>query len=380
MPTFKSSPQYEHGSPESLGVLLVNLGTPEEPTPSAVRRFLRQFLSDPRVVEIPRAIWLPILYGFILPFRPSRSAHAYQKIWTEDGSPLLLISEDITRSLQEKLTQRFAGPVHAALGMSYGNPSIPAALDQLHAQGARRIVVLPLYPQYSATTTAPVFDTTTEALGELRWIPELRFINNYHDSPGYVAALAASVTDYWEQNGRGDKLLLSFHGVPRHTLEAGDPYHCQCLKTARLLVASLELEDDDWQLAFQSRLGRGEWLQPYADATIADIGRKGLGRLDVLCPGFAADCLETLEETAIQNRDIFRESGGGDHARSESAVAVRHYIPALNARDDHVAFLARLVEKHAGGWPESSPDWSESEAARERDRSRERALATGATR
>ena len=283
---------------------------------------------------------------------------------------MLRISEDIAQSLQDKLTQRFAGPVHAVLGMSYGSPSIPAALDQLHAEGARRIVVLPLYPQYSGTTTGSVFDATTAALGARRWVPELRFINNYHDAPGYVAALAASVTDYWEQNGRGDKLLLSLHGLPRHTLDAGDPYHCQCLKTARLLATSLELEDDYWQIAFQSRLGRGKWLQPYADATIADLGRSGLGRLDVLCPGFAADCLETLEETAMQNRDIFRAAGGGD----------LHYIPALNARDDHVAFLARLVEKHAGGWLESSPDWSESEAARERDRSRERALAAGAER
>jgi ferrochelatase len=370
MPTFQPSPPYEHGSPESLGVLLVNLGTPDDPTPGAVRRFLREFLSDPRVVEIPRLAWLPILYGFILPFRPSRSAEAYQKIWTDEGSPLLLISQDINRSLQAKLTQRFAGPVRTALGMSYGNPSIPAALEQLDAEGVRRIVVLPLYPQYSGTTTASVFEAITSALATRRWVPELRFINSYHDAPGYIAALAASVTDYWEQHGRGDKLLLSFHGVPRRTLDAGDPYHCQCLKTARLLAASLELEDDYWQIVFQSRLGRAEWLQPYADATIAALGRDGLGRLDVLCPGFATDCLETLEETAMQNRDIFRAAGGGD----------LHYIPALNARDDHVAFLARLIEKHAGGWPESSPDWSESEAARERDRSRGRALAAGAER
>lgn len=370
MPTFQSSPKYEHGSPESLGVLLVNLGTPDAPTPQAVRRYLRQFLSDPRVVEIPRPIWLPILYGFVLPFRPSRSAHAYRKIWTEDGSPLLRISSDICHSLQHKLSQRFAGPVRVVLGMTYGNPSIPEALQQLYAEGTRRLVVLPLYPQYSGTTTASVFEVTTEALARRRWIPELRFISHYHDAPGYIAALAASVTDYWERNGRGDKLLLSFHGVPKRTLDAGDPYHCQCLKTARLLVESLDLEDDAWLLAFQSRLGRAEWLKPYADATIAELGRGGLGRLDVICPGFAADCLETLEETALQNRDIFRDAGGGE----------LHYIPALNVRDDHVEFLARLVEKHAGGWPESSPDWSESEAARSRDRSRERAIAAGAER
>ncbi|MCK5325415.1 MAG: ferrochelatase [Woeseiaceae bacterium] len=370
MPTFQSSPPYEHGSPDSLGVLLVNLGTPDQPTPGAVRRYLREFLSDPRVVELPRALWLLALYGVVLPFRPLRSAHAYQKIWTDQGSPLLRISEDIASALQEKLSQRFAGPVHAALGMSYGSPSIPTALDRLYAEGAKRIVVLPLYPQYSSTTTGSVFDATTAMLSKRRWVPELRFINHYHDSPGYIAALAASVTDHWEQHGRGDKLLLSFHGIPKQTLINGDPYHCQCLKTARLLANSLQLDDEDWLLAFQSRLGRGEWLRPYADETIAELGRNGLGHLDVLCPGFAADCLETLEETAMQNRDIFHESGGGD----------LRYIPALNARDDHVAFLARLIEKHAGGWPESSPDWSESEAARERDRSRERALTAGAER
>jgi ferrochelatase len=370
MPTFESSPQYEHGSPETLGVLLANLGTPDAPTTGAVRRYLRQFLSDPRVVEIPRSIWLPILYGFILPFRPSRSAHAYQKIWTDEGSPLLCISEDIGRSLQDKLSQRFTGPVRVALGMTYGEPSIPSALEKLYAEGASRIVVLPLYPQYSGTTTAPVFEATTGALARRRWIPEVRFIAQYHDAPGYISALAASVTEFWQQNGRGDQLLLSFHGIPRRTLDAGDPYHCQCLKTARLLAESLNLGEDDWRLAFQSRLGRAEWLKPYADETIAELGRGGLGRLDVLCPGFAADCLETLEETAMQNRDIFREAGGGD----------LHYIPALNARDDHVAFLARLIEKHAGGWPESSPDWSESEDARERERSRDRAIAAGARR
>jgi len=370
MPNFESSPAYDHGSPESLGVLVINLGTPDDPSPAAVRRYLRQFLSDPRVVEIPRPVWWLILYGFILPFRPRRSAEAYRKIWTDDGSPLLLISRDIVRSLQDRLSQRFAGPVHAVLGMSYGSPSIGDALGRLYDEGARRILVLPLYPQYSGTTTASVFDAVTAALSRRRWVPELRFINHYHDAPGYVAALAASVREFWERHGRGDKLLLSFHGVPRRTLQNGDPYHCQCMKTARLLKAALELSDDECLVAFQSRLGRAEWLRPYADETIAGLGRGGLRRLDVLCPGFAADCLETLEETAIRNRELFEKSGGGE----------LHYIPALNARDDHVAFLARLVEKHAGGWPESSTDASESEAARERDRSRERALAMGADR
>jgi ferrochelatase len=370
MPNFQSTPTYEHGSPESLGVLVVNLGTPDDPSPAAVRRYLREFLSDPRVVEIPRPVWLMILYGFILPFRPRRSAEAYEKIWTDEGSPLLRISEDITRSLQDRLEHGFAGPVHAELGMSYGKPSIAAALDRLYERGARRILLLPLYPQYSGTTTGSVFDAVTAALSRRRWVPELRFVNHYHDAPGYIAALAASVRDYWEQHGRGGKLLLSFHGVPRQTLLKGDPYHCQCQKTARLLADALELSADGCQVAFQSRLGKAEWLKPYADETIAELGRGGLERLDVLCPGFAADCLETLEETAMQNRDIFRDAGGGD----------LHYIPALNARDDHVAFLARLVAKHSGGWPESSPDWNGSEAAAERKRSRERALAMGADR
>ena len=368
MPTYQSSPPYAHGSPDSLGLLVVNLGTPDEPTAPAVRRYLRQFLSDPRVVEIPRPIWLPILYGAILPFRPSRSAEAYRKIWTEDGSPLLTISADIADSLQAKLSQRFAAPVATALGMSYGSPSIESALEQLWKHGARRIIVLPLYPQYSGTTTASVFDAVTAALSRRRWVPELRFINHYHDAPGYIAALAASVSEYWEQNGRGEQFLMSFHGIPKQTLLNGDPYHCQCLKTARLLADALDLNDTEYTVVFQSRLGRAEWLKPYADETIRQLGKSGSERVDVVCPGFAADCLETLEETAIQNREIFREAGGGD----------LHYIPALNARDDHVAFLARLVEKHASGWPEFSHDWSESENARQRDRSRERALAAGA--
>jgi protoporphyrin/coproporphyrin ferrochelatase len=252
--------------------------------------------------------------------------------------------------------------------MSYGKPSLRAALDEIHAAGARRIIVLPLYPQYSSTTTASVFDAVTALLGKRRWVPELRFINHYHDAPGYIAALTSSIRDYWDQNGRGEKLLFSFHGLPKQTLLDGDPYHCQCLTTARLTARSLELGDADWTVAFQSRVGRAEWLRPYTDEIIAELGKNKVQRLDVVCPGFAADCLETLEEIAIRNAALFLQSGGGS----------LHYIPALNARDDHVAFLCRLVEKHVGGWPESSTDWSASEDARERDRSKQRALAMGA--
>jgi ferrochelatase len=369
MPTFQSTPQYEHGFPESLGVLLVNLGTPDAPTPAAVRRFLKQFLSDPRVIEVPRLLWWIILHGYILRVRPARSASVYQKIWTEHGSPLLLHSRDIANAVEQQLTARISGTVNVELGMSYGEPSIAAALDRLNEQGAQRIVCLPLYPQYSGTTTASVFDAVSAELSRRRWVPEFRFISHYHDARGYIAAQAQNIREYREQNGRGEKLLFSFHGVPRDTLLQGDPYHCQCQKTARLIAESLELTDDEWLVTFQSRVGRAEWLRPYTDETVAGLGREGTSRLDLVCPGFAADCLETLEEIAMQNAEIFSAAGGG----------TLNYIPALNARDDHVAFLTRLIEKHIGGWPESSPDWSASEVAREQDKSRQRALAMGAS-
>jgi ferrochelatase len=254
--------------------------------------------------------------------------------------------------------------------MSYGQPSIDSALDELYASGARRIVLLPMYPQYSGTTSASVFDAVSRALSTRRWVPEFRFISHYHDAPGYIAANAANIREYWDQHGRGSKLMFSFHGLPRKNLLDGDPYHCQCQKTARLIAASLELDDDDWVIAFQSRVGREEWLRPYADETIADLGKNGTTRIDVVCPGFAADCLETLEEIAMQNGDLFSRSGGGS----------LHYIPALNARDDHVDFLGRLIERHASGWPETSADWSASEAARDQENSRQRALELGAER
>ncbi|MDH3613527.1 MAG: ferrochelatase [Gammaproteobacteria bacterium] len=369
MPTFQSSPQYEHGLPESLGVLIVNLGTPDAPTPAAVRRYLGQFLSDPRVVELPRPLWWIILHGFILRVRPSRSAEAYQKIWTEDGSPLLLHSQDIASAIGQQLSARFSGSVNVELGMCYGSPSIETALSRLYEQGARRIVCLPLYPQYSGTTSGSVFDLVTAALSRRRWVPEFRFINHYHDARGYIAAQAQNIREYWDEHGRGNKLLFSFHGLPQDNLLKGDPYHCQCQKTARLVAESLELADDEWLISFQSRVGRAEWLRPYTDETVIELGSKGTQQLDVVCPGFAADCLETLEEIAMQNAKFFVDSGGGS----------LNYIAALNARDDHIAFLTRLIEKHVGGWPESSTDWSASEAAREQDKSRERALAMGAS-
>lgn len=359
MPTYQSTPAFEHGASESVGILLVNLGTPEAPTAPAVRRFLKQFLSDPRVIEYPRWLWWLILNGVILRIRPSRSAAAYRKIWTDEGSPLMLFSVDIARRLQAALDQQLPGATHVALAMSYGEPSVDTAIDRLLENGARRLLVLPLYPQYSGTTTASVIDAVARKFNRLRWVPEVRFINQYHDEPGYIAALAASIREFWKENGRGTLLMFSFHGVPRQTLLDGDPYHCQCQKTARLVSEALELGDDEWVLSFQSRVGREEWLRPYTDETIEKLAGQGLSRLDVVCPGFSTDCLETLEEIAMQNAELFLSSGG----------EVLHYIPALNARDDHVSFLTDLVEKNLGGWPLSFPDQPDS---------RQRALTMGA--
>jgi ferrochelatase len=368
MPKYNSNPQYEHGLPESLGVLLVNLGTPDDATPDAVRRYLRQFLSDPRVVELPRVIWLPILHGYILRTRPARSARAYSKIWTDQGSPLLLHTRDIASSVQEILSVRLSGAVNVEIAMSYGSPSISSALDKMHAQCVRRLVVLPLYPQYSGTTTGSVFEAVTAELARRRWIPEMRFINHYHDAPGYVSALAASVRDFWDMRGRGQRLLMSFHGVPQRTLLSGDPYHCHCQKTARLLAEALELADNEWQVSFQSRVGREQWLKPYTDETLRQWGHDALGDIDVICPGFAADCLETLEEIEMQNAELFSASGGGE----------LRYIPSLNARDDHVSFLSRTIEKHVAGWPEASTEWNLSEASRQLEKSLQRARNMGA--
>jgi ferrochelatase len=368
MPPFQSSPEYEHGLPEAMGVLLVNLGSPDAPTKDAVRRYLRQFLSDPRVVEIPRLIWLPILHGYILRTRPAKTAKAYQKIWTEHGSPLLLHCGHVAEAIQEKLSSRLSGAIHVELAMSYGQPSIESALKNLHSQFVRRIVVLPMYPQYSGSTTGSVFEAVSKALARRRWVPELRFVNHYHDANGYIAALTSSIRNYRELHGSGEKLLFSFHGIPEKMLLDGDPYHCQCHKTARLVSESLELADDEWDVSFQSRLGRAKWLQPYTDATLEKWGKERTGIIDVISPGFSVDCLETLEEIEIRYNKLYRDAGGGD----------LHYVPALNAREDHIGFLSRLIEKNVAGWPESSTDWSVSEAARKLEKSRQRAAAMGA--
>ncbi|HET6725424.1 MAG TPA: ferrochelatase [Gammaproteobacteria bacterium] len=329
------NPSPEGRGTNKTGILLANLGTPDAPTPRAVRRYLREFLSDPRVVELPRIAWWPILYGFILPLRPRRSAAAYAKIWQPEGSPLLINSELQRDALQAHLDAHGLRAT-VALGMRYGSPSIDVALDELRRGGCRRIVVLPLYPQFSATTTASTFDGVSRALRGWRALPALSFINSYYDRPGYIDALAATVREFRAANGSGEKLLMSFHGLPQANVDAGDPYERQCRETGFRLAAALDLADDDWQISFQSRLGAAAWLKPYTADTVRAWGRSGIKTIDVICPGFAADCLETLEEIAIRNGEYFREAGG------ESL----RYVPALNARDDHIKFLSDMLASY----------------------------------
>jgi ferrochelatase len=342
MTKFKGSPSFSHEQPDSTGILLVNLGTPDEPTAAAVRRYLAEFLSDQRVVEIPKPIWQLILHGIILPLRPKKVAHAYQQIWQESGSPLLSNTLSQAAALETPLSEKFKGPVNIAVAMRYGNPPIASGLNELKKAGARRIIVLPLYPQYSATTSATVFDAVADELKTWRWIPDVRFISHYPDHDLYISALANSIQQHQAEHGVPDKLLFSFHGLPKRNLELGDPYYCECQKTARLLVEQLGLKEEQYQVCFQSRFGKAEWLQPYTDKTLEAWGKQGIEHVQVICPGFAADCLETLEEIDMQNRDTFLESGGKQFS----------YIPALNDNADHIQLLEQLILQHAGTWVE----------------------------
>jgi ferrochelatase len=367
MTVFKGE-AYIHGSEETIGVLLANLGTPDEPTPQALRRYLAEFLWDPRIVEMSRPLWWLALHGIILRVRPRRSAESYKKVWTEEGSPLLSISMRQAIALQDRLEERFSAPVKVELGMRYGNPSIAEALERLHKINATRVVVLPLYPQYSATTTASTFDAIADELKQWRRVPELRFINSYHDELGYISALAASVREQWDKTGQAEKLLFSFHGTPKRYFLSGDPYFCLCQKTARLVAEQLGLDENAWQVSYQSLFGREEWLKPYTSDVLEEWGGHGLAHLDVICPGFSVDCLETLEEIAMENKEVFEEAGGGKF----------HYIPALNDRTDHVDMMANLVQKHTQGWPGTTSDWDRHAMTRELTESRHRALAMGA--
>ena len=368
--SFQGSDHHAHGAQSGIGILLTNLGTPDAPTTEAVRRYLAEFLWDPRVVDMNRALWWCVLHGVILRFRPARSAHAYQKIWTEQGSPLLTLARRQAAALQTALRQRLPGPVTVALGMRYGNPSIASALQQLREQNVQRLLVLPLYPQYSASTTAATFDAVSDELKTWRWLPELRMVSHYHDDAGYIAALADSIQQAWRERPPSERLLFSFHGIPQRFFMQGDPYHCECLKTARLVAEKLQLAPDRWYVAFQSRFGREPWLQPYADHTLRQWASEGIKSVDVVCPGFSADCLETLEEVALVNRDIFIDAGGHEY----------HYIPALNDNAPHITALCDLLQRHLGGWLEADPAWQAAQSTIENETSRQRALALGAPR
>lgn len=334
---YLTEPQPRQGTLARSAVLLINLGTPDSPTPRAVRRYLRQFLSDPRVIEIPGVLWLPILYAFVLTTRPRQSARKYASIWYPEGSPLRVHTERQARLLGERL-----GPqVRVEFAMRYGGPSIPGMLARLKSEGCERVLLFPLYPQYAASTTASALDHATEFLRRTRNVPEIRLVKEFHDHPAYIAALAGLVREHWRRSGRPDKLIMSFHGLPRYTLARGDPYAQQCLDTARLLAGRLGLAEGEWRAAFQSRFGRTEWIEPYTAPTLAEYGRQGLRRVDVVCPGFVADCLETLEEIGIEARKTFVDSGGAEF----------HLLPCLNERADWIDALAGIARQHLGEWP-----------------------------
>jgi ferrochelatase len=359
---FSPEPTYAHGQTPRTAVLLCNLGTPDEPTPKAVRRYLAEFLSDQRVVEIPRLLWLLILHGIILRFRPAKSAAKYASIWTPEGSPLKIWTEKQAKLLQGWLGQR-NHRVKVGWAMRYGSTSIASQLDAMKAEGVTRVLVVTAYPQYSATTTASVFDAVYQWAQSCRAIPELRFVNRYHDHPDYIAALAASVERHWKKNGRPDKLVMSFHGVPERTLHLGDPYHCECFKTARLLGNKLGLTKEQYQVTFQSRLGRAKWLEPYTEPTLIAMGKAGVKRVDVLCPGFTSDCLETLEEINMEAREAFLHAGG----------KVFHYIACLNDDPEWITALCNVTQQHLLGWNTLEEVHPQTLAA-----SREAALAQGA--
>ena len=333
------SPHFRDGvraSPASrTALLLVNLGTPEAPTPAAVRRYLGEFLHDYRVVDLSRWLWCPLLHGVILPLRARKVAQNYASIWGPDGSPLRAQSEKLAAALQSQLPE-----FDVRLAMRYGKPSIAEVLRELHDQGLERLLVLPLYPQYSATTSASVHDAVFAELSSWRALPELRLINDYHRNSDWLDALEASVESHWDLHGRGQKLLMSFHGIPQRFADAGDPYPRQCQASARLLAERLGLGDGDWSLCFQSRFGRDAWLQPYIDLTLTQLPAQGVKTVDVICPGFAVDCLETLEEIAVRDAELFARAGG---------TALR-YVHALNASPGHVSALATLARRHAQGW------------------------------
>ena len=349
-----SSPDFRHDGAERIGVVLVNSGTPASPEPRDVRHFLRGLLSDPRVVELPRALWWPILFGFILPFRPSRVAKKYRKIWTPQGSPLVVFSNKLRTDLSTTLAQRILAPLSVELAMLYAKPTVNDALTRLRESGAQRILIVPLFPQYCGATTGAVYDQVSEELRHWRWLPELRYVAEYHDHPSYIDALRASVAQQWEAQGRTQHLVISFHGIPENLFHNGDPYFYKCRQTARLLADELMLRDDEWSVSFHSRFGPGAWLRPYTIDVMAGLPARGIDEVTIVCPGFAVDCLETVEEIEMENRAQFLASGGRRFV----------YVPALNARPEHSRFLADLVTQHCEGWTDGARVLAQAGAAR----------------
>jgi protoporphyrin/coproporphyrin ferrochelatase len=340
MPYYRAVAQAAASTPERIGLLVVNLGTPDAPEYGAVQRYLREFLGDRRVIDTSRWIWLPILYGLVLPFRPIRTVRKYRKIWLQDGSPLAVYSSRLAGKLDERLRAAAGDRVRVALGMTYGNPSIASAIETLARQNVRRLLVLPLYPQYCSSTTGSVFDRTSDALRRWRWLPETRFVNDYHDDTGYIEALGARIEEHWAEAGGRCHLLLSYHGIPASYVKEGDPYRQHTERTTRLLVARLGLKEGEWAHCYQSRFGRVVWLQPYTEDTLVSLARRGTRKLTVVSPSFAVDCLETLEEVAIEYRDKFLQLGGEQLT----------LVPALNDHDQHADLLVSIVQRHLKGW------------------------------
>ena len=365
MAYYNPEPDYKHGDQLKVGILLTNLGTPDAPTAKALRPYLKQFLMDRRVVEIPRLLWWWILNCIVLVIRPKKSAAKYAQVWMKEGSPLLVHTQKQTLLLRGFLGKKIKPPFAVELGMSYGNPSIKNAIEKLKALHCNKILIFPLYPQYAASSTAASLDAVWNTLLTMRNVPAIRTIRHYHDHPAYINALAVSVKAYWTSNGKPEKLIMSFHGVPKAHLTKGDPYYCECHKTARLLAEALDLDKEQCQVAFQSRFGRQEWLKPYLANTLKALGKTKTKRLDIICPGFSSDCLETLEEIAIEGKGIFQSNGGGEY----------HYIPALNANEEWIHAMTDIALENLGGWV--SEDWDDVAASQVAKDTATRAKALG---
>lgn len=351
---FRGSPSFTHQQADKLGVLVTNLGTPESPTKQALKPYLKEFLSDPRVVEIPRLLWWMILNLVILNIRPRRSAKAYETVWTEQGSPLMVHTKNQAEAIKQQIQQKWGDNVVVDFAMRYGQPAVADTIDKMLQAGVRKLLVLPLYPQYCASTTASTFDAVAAAMTNRRWMPELRFVTEYNDFPDYIQAIADKIRLHWQTNDRTDKLIFSYHGIPKRYLLNGDPYHCQCYKTSRLIAENLGLDKDRYLTTFQSRFGREEWLKPYTDHTLKALPNEGVKSVQIVCPGFSSDCLETIEEIGEENREYFMEAGGERY----------EYIEALNSDPQHISALVKLIEKNLQGWEASESVGNRNQLAR----------------